>query len=110
MKRIWKFELGRELTTVKVPADAKPLCVREQHGVPCLWILLDDSARRVERCFLIVGTGQPIEQEVDLTYVGTVLLADGHLVYHVFEVPQSATTSIAQEWAEQPPATTTEKP
>jgi hypothetical protein len=48
---------------------------------------VDPDERTIKKTVLIVGTGNPIPDEIDLEnyfFVGTVQLFDGGLVYHVF--------------------------
>lgn len=69
---------------LRLPADAKVVAVQVQRGVPCVWIELNPAAdlRGVHR-FELIGTGHEISDD-GARHVGTVLLANGDLVLHVY--------------------------
>lgn len=84
MKTIHKYTLDpRDETTFKVPAGAEVLCLRVQFGNPSIWMRVDEAAPIVERTFMVLGTGH--NADAAGAYVGTVLMRDGALVFHVFE-------------------------
>jgi hypothetical protein len=57
-----------------------------QHEKPCLWVFVDPFMGREPRTFWVVGTGHPLPLELaSMTYIGTVQLMSGALVFHVFE-------------------------
>lgn len=86
MTTIWKFPLNRvDKTTLSIPKDAKILCVQLQYSVPCLWAMVNPENERVERTFLIYGTGHEVVDEDVIEYLGTFQLLGGGLVFHVFE-------------------------
>jgi hypothetical protein len=91
MKTIWKtaFDFDSDEVTVMLPVGAKVLAVHEQHGLPCVWFLVDTDAPKQDRTFWFVGTGQEIPEGAS-EYVGTVLLDGGRFVLHVFEHPSTA--------------------
>ena len=85
-KTIWKFNLmitGQQ--DVLVPEGAVPLSVQEQHGLLCIWFLVDLDSSPVPITLLIVGTGQPLNQTdaKQVEYLGTVQMTSG-FVWHVF--------------------------
>lgn len=86
MKSIWKFPLavkGRQ--DVEMPKGAEILCADKQGEVLCLWAIVDTEAEMEERLIAVVATGQ--EMGIDyLKYIGTAQIANGALVWHVFEV------------------------
>ncbi len=86
MKRtIGKFPLelvGEQV--VQMPNGAQILCVQLQNGWPCIWALVDPTARLIERSITIVGTGHPFEASSIGSYIGTVQLETSGLVWHVF--------------------------
>ena len=84
-KQIWKYVLEPE-TIIEMPIGAEILTVQEQYGRCCLWALVDPSANKVKRKFLVYGTGHPITEE-NGKYIGTFQLHNGRLVFHVFEYP-----------------------
>lgn len=82
---IWKFELPLVGDIkLKMPVDADLLCVQLQRGNPCLWIECDPESPRVHRNFQWVGTGH--ETSRIGIYVGTVQLAGGDLVLHLYDL------------------------
>lgn len=84
---IWKFPL--EITdeqTVKMPEHAIILSAQLQGGYGiCLWAMVNPEAAKIERTFLVYGTGNPIEEDKLQQYIGTVQTAAGSLVWHIFE-------------------------
>jgi len=85
MKEIWKWSLGPE-TIIEIPVGAKILTVQEQYGEPKLWALIDPTAAKESRRFLVYGTGHKITEENGI-YIGTFQLDNGYLVFHAFEYP-----------------------
>lgn len=85
VKSIWKYELSvTDAQLVSMPADASILCVQMQRGKPCLWVLVEETARREKRAFCIFGTGNHFTAGPHAEYIGT--FQDGPLVWHLFEV------------------------
>lgn len=86
MNRIYKFKLAiTDEQELALPAAARLLCVQKQHGGVCLWALLDTSHPVGARTIRIVGTGHAVPDADRLAYVDTFQLAEGELVFHVFE-------------------------
>lgn len=82
---IWKLELPVEdYVELRMPLGAEVLYIAVQHGKPMLWFLCDPDARPTTRRFRVAGTGHPIEKDVGV-YIGSFQLADGRLVFHVFD-------------------------
>lgn len=86
-KTIWKYPLKlTEEQIVEMPANAHVLCVQTQYGVPNLWALVDPVNLPEARKFLTFETGHVNTALAGLVnYIGTFQIAQGHLVYHVFE-------------------------
>jgi len=86
MHTIWKYKLDPEKEFIQMPKFAKILAVREQNDDICIWVEIPDSEEIVleKRYFHVFGTGHRIE-EVNLVYYGTVQLAGGRLIFHVYE-------------------------
>jgi hypothetical protein len=87
MLTVWKFPIpieGRQV--LSLPRESQLLSVQMQGGLPCLWALVDPDAPKEDRRFLWVGTGHPIQEPDTLRHVGTVQLAGGSLVFHLFEL------------------------
>ena len=87
MKRVYKYKLVvDDLQEVTLPKGSKPLCVKVQNGLPCLWELVDTNELETEtiriRC---AGTGHDINEDVK-DYLGTEMIYGGSLVFHFFTV------------------------
>lgn len=83
MSVIYKYQLALvDRQFVEMPAGSHILSVTEQHGALCLWALVDPSSPPEERVIVIAGTGGPAPDV--LPFIGTVLMAAGNLVWHVF--------------------------
>lgn len=56
----------------------------------CLWARVDSDAEKVQRRFVLVGTGEPLptgdtENPTNFRHVATFLQGEGSYVFHVFE-------------------------
>jgi hypothetical protein len=87
MKTIWKFPLEMvEEQTISMPSGTQILCVQTQRELICLWGVIENhNANDEKRVIRIIGTGHLIPTYEKLTYLGTVQLTFGNLVFHVFE-------------------------
>ena len=90
MRTVWKYELYADGETQlrPMPRGATIVHVAEQRGSLCLWAEVDPNRSLVDRCFVVHGTGHPIEH--DGVYVGTLIHFGGDLVWHVYEVGREA--------------------
>lgn len=87
MNRIFKYRLEvADEQEIELPSGARILTVQTQQGTPCLWAIVDDEDVASKRRIRVVGTGHPIRNISNLSYVGTFQLMSGNLVFHVFEV------------------------
>lgn len=85
MTTIWKFPFPISDTfTVRVPAGAKFLHLAVQDNVPCMWFLVDDVAAGSLRTFQLRGTGHDCSGLKLCTHLGSFMLHDGSLVFHLF--------------------------
>jgi len=86
MKTIFKYQLVVEDSqTIKIPKGGDILSLQVQHGIPCLWILVDTEQKEKEsRVFEMYGTGHIIH-DYNKKYIGTFIIRKGLLVFHVFE-------------------------
>lgn len=88
-KTIWKFQFqvsefwGVEPLIIEMPKDAEFLCVQEQMGKPCIWVMVDPDAKKETRYFEIRGTGHSVGRVGK--YLGTWQSTGGLLVWHLFE-------------------------
>lgn len=85
MKTIYKYPLSTtDEQAVNMRYDTKILKADVQNGVICLWGMVDSEEEGiVSRVFRIIGTGHPIEDHKELTYINTI--QSGSFVWHVFE-------------------------
>lgn len=89
---IWKFPIPvTDDIEIEMPAGAEVLHVAEQAGQVCLWALVRPDAPVERRRFRLAGTGHAVTTDVRRRHVGTVLLHDGALVFHLFELEGLAT-------------------
>ncbi len=87
--RIFKYPVSlTDDVVVEMPESAEVLGVQVQQGKAVMWALVDPDASAIARRFRLVGTGHPIngQERYQLRYVGTFQLAEGSLVFHLFEV------------------------
>lgn len=86
MKTIWKVEVDvAQDVPIRVPKGARILTLHVQHDRPCIWFLCDPKAEMVERKIFWYGNGHPVPDRPG-EYLGTILLHNGTLVFHAFEV------------------------
>lgn len=87
MKTIWKYSVEHGISTLEMPEGARILSVHNQGGKPVMWALVDPDAPTVQRKFLLAGTGHGVSEDpTDLVFLGTVLIMDGCVVWHIFEI------------------------
>lgn len=80
------FMIG-DAVDVEMPSNATLIDCQVQHGIVCLWAIVDTACPTARtRWFRVIGTGHPIPDIDQLTYFRTVQLNGGDLVFHVFEV------------------------
>ena len=86
MTTIWKWKLEvTDKQILKLPTDAKMLCVQTQYDEPQIWALCDDKLDTKEnRIITMHGTGNPIPANPG-EYIGTFQIKNGLLCFHVFE-------------------------
>ena len=87
-KKIFKYEiLLVGLYEINLPIGAHILSVSAQDGDLFIWVLVDPMAGLERRCFEWFATGEDIRCDIgiDREYIDTVYIADGRLVYHLFE-------------------------
>jgi hypothetical protein len=86
MKSIYKFTLLiADQQTLTLPKGSRILSVTEQRGNIVLYSLVDTNAESTEDVLIIIhGTGHPANDIDDCTFLGTVKLRGGGLMFHVF--------------------------
>jgi hypothetical protein len=85
--KIFKYILKAEDKQVlTLPLPAKILSVAEQFQNIVLYAMVYPDCRQgsVDRTIYIVGTGHDAEHLYDKTFIGTVKLAEGALMFHIF--------------------------
>ena len=93
-KSVWKYILEPGVTTLVLPVDAMVLSVYSQGREVCLWALVDTSepiqrgVNAESRTFVALATGEVAPRGSILTFISTVLINGGALVFHIFEVTQ----------------------
>ena len=94
MLRVFKYPLQIEdHTAMALPINSTILHVHEQKGCAWIWALVDDEQKsKVMHRFRIAGTGHPLDStEISAaTYLGSVHLDAGALVFHVWELGKEA--------------------
>ena len=88
MKTVYKYTIAPDPTQhIDLPNGAEILKVEMQQNIPCIWVLVDvDFTHMERRWFRLVGTGQEFEHDERHQYIGTFLMYEGTLVWHLFEV------------------------
>lgn len=86
MKKIYKYTLevldGQRLD---IPTGSKLLSVAEQYEKIVLYALVDDARGGLDSFEIFIkGTGHPADDISDCEFLGTVKLARGKLMFHVF--------------------------
>jgi hypothetical protein len=96
MRTIWKFQLTTtDLQHVQMP-KGPILFVAAQREVPCLWVEVDSEAPRIERLFAIYGTGHQMPEGINQDYLGSYMLMEGALVFHVYELIMAADSAMSK--------------
>ena len=84
---VWKFPVEAfDIAEVRMPQGAKILTAQVQNGGLQVWAQCDPEAPLVTRYIGVAGTGHPRDDLNDATYIGTVQLFTGQLVFHVFDM------------------------
>ena len=87
-KTIWKYPLEIEDNqSVELPIDAEILTVQTVKDKPYLWALVNPDGKTETRFIEIFGTGHPVGYDMGISrkYISTFQLAEGRLIFHVFE-------------------------
>lgn len=88
--KIWKYQIEiTDTQTIDMPKGAQVLAVQVQHGVPCVWALVDPEATAQPLDIHVLGTGHPVPDGIG-RHLGTFQVSDGALVFHVFERGEAA--------------------
>jgi len=86
MKRIYKYSLDTiDQQVLRLPSNSKVLSVAAQGDNIVLYVRIDDTIVRMTDCLVLIhGTGHDADDTIDSTFVGTVNLYNGALMFHVF--------------------------
>lgn len=92
MKTIYKYPFEvKDVVKIKVKAlegitsfKDQLLNIDVQNGTPCLWCLVDKDAPEWEVTLRIVGTGHPCDDVSKTDFLGSFMMFEGSLVFHVF--------------------------
>jgi len=83
---IYKYELDvLDRQVIKMPALATILTIQSQGGKGQIWAKVNPHSELVDRIFTTHPTGMELTGDT-CCYVGTYQIANGNLVFHVFEV------------------------
>ncbi len=86
--RKYVLALNFKPQALHIPVGARFLQFASQHNEPALWVLVDTTAPKVWRRFVLCGTGLvPESVAVEAPYLGTAALHDGDLVLYLFALP-----------------------
>jgi 3-oxoacyl-(acyl-carrier-protein) synthase len=86
MKSIYKYELDiTDSQILDLPVGSKLLSVANQNNKIVLYALVNvDVTFKKSHTIITHGTGHQANDVDDATFLGTVLLHSGQLVFHVF--------------------------
>lgn len=87
MQTIWKFPLAvADVQRIRMPKKAEILTVQHQNSGAWLWAIVHTENDIEERVIEILGTGNPIHNDMGISrkYIGTFQAEP--FVWHVFEV------------------------
>jgi hypothetical protein len=81
MRTIWKYKLDVQVEqTISLPIGSKFLYCANQYDYPTMWFEVEPKERMRIVTIVIVGTGNPIPENVE--YYGTVFIND--FVWHLY--------------------------
>lgn len=86
---IWRYVLPVEKGpfTLEMPKGARALSVGRKGGRPCLWASIPIPRTPPQpRKFFLGYTGEPLLEEKEMKFVGTVSVEGAGLVFHYFEI------------------------
>lgn len=84
---IYKYPLTGPMTAVRMPEGAEVLSVQMQGEIPCVWAIVNTVFELETRRFMLVGTGHAVPEGCYMeTYLGTIQMSGGALIFHCFDV------------------------
>lgn len=99
MRTIWKFPLefaemqsgeDGDYLEIAMPGNSKIISIALQYETPCLWALVRSDNPRCRRRIRVIGTGHDIKGVLGEP-IGSVVLAQGSLVLHFFDLGEFTT-------------------
>jgi hypothetical protein len=95
----WKIEMGEPSPnpfTRQLPAGAKFLKADQQGLSAKAWFLVEPKQEKVERAFMLVGTGWRLEVTGDLPLIplDSFQQGSGPFVWHLYEIPAGTTVRV----------------
>ena len=86
MLTVYKYPIQPGESNILMPSGAEILSCHVQNGEPFVWAIVDTGATIDEsRKFTVHGTGHELPDDIGkFNYLGTFLLEDGRLVFHVW--------------------------
>jgi hypothetical protein len=85
MNKILKYRLKDDINELSIPEIHEVLSIQSQEGWPTLWALCDISSKEKKVKFAILGTGEPIPNNIQIKdYISTVQV--GIFVWHIFKL------------------------
>lgn len=83
--RIYKYPIEiTDYQRLQVPMRSEFLSAQFQGDIPCLWILVDTESEPVNIELLIIGTGNPVPDNIgDYSFMNTLQDPRG-FVWHLF--------------------------
>jgi hypothetical protein len=86
---VWKFPIDPfDTVSVPMPQGAEVLTAAMQGEVLCIWALVNPDARLINHKFAIAGTGHTRHDLEFATYIATVQMLGGAMVFHVFDLEE----------------------
>jgi hypothetical protein len=84
--RIFKYTIPvQDKTELKLPVGSQILSVAEQNEEIVVYALTTSNTATRKVTILVIGTGNPITENIsEYTFLGTVKLLHGALMFHVF--------------------------
>ena len=89
MRTIYKYDIMNAADGIIEGPITKLLHVAEQHGTICVWAEVDTDGPQRKFQVMPIGTGWDLSSKNTCvldshTYIGTVMLMNGNLVFHVY--------------------------
>lgn len=89
MKRIFKYDIPvADHFGLILPLGAEILTFQSQRGGFYIWAIIEEGLNDEKRYFRLAGTGHDLTEDFPKIkkYIGTAQLANGGLVFHLFEI------------------------